>query len=298
MTVATTELRDAFEAWCNGDNSAGPLLVKEIEVLGRQVHSRYAHQAVSEQDAKDHGQTMLRRLWNQRAHKLADAALATDPILRFRLLRQAAVRGASEAEMERALGRPLDDDEREGLQGRIPTDGRTRSYLRQGFRNRFNRLLQQAQRVDQLDADRPVAAAVPSSPEFSEDALDLLERLLGDFEAWGNDRSNGSGTRNMQSLEELAWADRDGLSAQTITRKLQPELDGEALRKAGGTRGRAWRRARVRFHEFLEETRMTKDERDLVDEVRAAFDDRYRLRARSTVRKPSQTRPPAQRSDP
>jgi hypothetical protein len=131
--------------------------------------------------------------------------------------------------------------------------------------------------------------------------MDLLERLLGEFEDWGNDRSPGAaqpGTRNMQSLEELAWADREGLSARDITERVQPELEGEALRKAGAARGRAWRRARERFHIFIDEVRLKKHERGLVDEVRTAFDDRYRLRARKAVRKGGPPRPPAQRSDP
>jgi len=297
----TTPLRDAFEAWCAGDREAAPFLTAQLEDLGLKVLSRYSHQAVSASDVDDHIQVVMIRLWGQRTRKLDEAALTTDPLLRFKLLRQAAVRGADAAEMEQALGRPLDPYEEPALEGRIPTDGKVRAYLKQAFRNRFNRLLQQAKRQTEYDEARGVAAALPAAPRFSEEALDLLERVLGDFEDWGNARTPGAdqpGTRNVQSLEELAWADRDGLSARDITERLEPGLAPDALRRAGNTRGKAWRRARERFHAFLDEVRLKKDERALVDEVREAFDDRYRLRARSSVRKPEATRPPALRSDP
>lgn len=296
-----TPLRDAFEAWCDGDPARGPDLQGLLQALSRQVLSRYAHQSVSAADADDHIQTMLARLWNQRTEKLDESALTGDPALRCRLLRQAAVRGADRAAMEAALGRALDDEEAGCLGGRLASDGKVRAYFRQAFRNRYNRILQQHKRLTQLDVDRPLAAAAPAEPDFSEAALDLLERLLGEFEAWGNDRSPGSaqpGTRNMQSLEELAWAFRDGLSAWDISARTHADLDPEALRKAGEARGRAWRRARKRFHIFIDETRLTRHERALVDEVRAAFDDRYRLRARPGVRKPPPARPPAPRSAP
>lgn len=297
-----TPQRDAFEAWCAGDPSAGPALLALLQSLSRQILSRYAHQSVSAADADDHIQVVMTRLWDQRGRKLDEAALITDdPALRCKMLRQAAVRGADEAAMVNALGRALDDEEKASLSGRLGSEGSVRAYLRQAFRNRFNRILQQHKRTTQFDADRPIAAPPPSAPEFSEEALDLLERLLGEFEDWGNDRSSGAaqpGTRNMQSLEELGWAFRDGLSAQAITARLQPDLTGDALRKAGGARGRAWRRARERFHTFIDEVRLKRHERSLVDEVRVAFDDRYRLRARSAVRKQGAARPPAQRSDP
>lgn len=294
-------LRDAFEAWCGGDAEAGRELPERMHELGRQVFSRYRHQSVSEQDADDHGQRVLLRLWNQRAAKLDEAALATDDEHRLKMLRQAAVRGADADAMATALGRALTEAEAETVRRRIPTDGAARAYLRQAFRNRFNRLLQHHKRQVPLDTGRPVAAPVPAEPALSEEALDLLDRLIGEFEAWGNDRSPGAarpGTRNMQSLEELAWADREGLSAQELTARLQPDLEADALPKAGQTRGRAWRRARERFHVFVEETRLSKAERPLIPEVRRAFDDRYRLRRRAAVRKAPTTRPPALRSDP
>jgi DNA-directed RNA polymerase specialized sigma24 family protein len=294
-------LRDTLEAWCAGDHAGGHALREEVTALGRHVFSRYRHQSISEQDADDHAQTVLMRLWNQRSEKLNEAALATDDDHRLRMLRQAAVRGADADAMAAALGRPLRDDEVATTRGRIPTDGAARAYLRQAFRNRFNRLLQQNKRRVQLDADRPIAAAPQEAPRFSGEALDLLDRLLGTFEAWGNDRSPGGagpGTRNMESLEELAWAGRDSLSARDITALLDPDLGADALQRAGAARGRAWRRARERFHVFAGETRLSRQDRPLIPEVRRAFDDRYRLRRRAGVRKAPPARPPTPRSDP
>jgi hypothetical protein len=174
----------------------------------------------------------------------------------------------------------------------MDTEGRVRSYFRTSFANGFNRLLQQRKREVLAEPPPPKRAAGEEPAEiFAREVLDLLDRMLEGFEDWGNERSPGSGTRNLESLYELEWATRDRIGTREITQRLQPDLSGDALRKAAATRGKAWRRARERFHEYSLDFRFRgKDERDLRPEVLRAFDARFRIRRKSTVRNPGHGR--------
>ena len=261
MTVATTELRDAFEAWCNGDNSAGPLLVKEIEVLGRQVHSRppaRRQRTGCERPRPDDAAAPLEPAGPQtcgcnprRTPSSASACSARPPCAApVKPGWNAPSTVHSMTTSARSPGGSRPTVIRARTCGRASAIGSTACCSGHNASTSWMPTARWQPRCHQPGVLRGCAGPAGAA--------------AGRLRGMGQRPLERLGTRNMQSLEELAWADRDGLSAQTITRKLQPELD-EALHKAGGTRGRAWRRARV-GSEFLEETRMTKDERDLVDE--------------------------------
>ncbi len=294
-------LLEAFRAWCAGDASGYENLDAEMRRVGERVTRGYAHQGVSVQDCEDYTQTLYVRLYGDRRRKLEaieDQRGAED---HSKLVGQAALRGATALELERALGRPLTDAEEVARAGAIDTDARVRSYLRQAFVNRFNRLISKPS--PKPLADRLAVASMPPSRLLTAETLNLLGRILRGFEAWGNERSPGSatpGTRNMQSLRELEQAKELGLSATAMTRHLDPSLEGDALRRAAGARGRHWRRARERFHEYTDEVQLRGNERALLPEVRAAFDERFRIRrrpVREAVRKTNRQRPQSQGSE-
>jgi hypothetical protein len=285
------KLLRAFLGWCSGDASGEQILREGAMDLGRPIFRRSPQ--VSVDALEDVIQQGLWRLWRSKQRKLVELAAQCGLPDLEPLMRQAALRGALPEDVEQSIGRTLSDREHLLWVGRPSGDALVCAYLRQMLVNGLRDLLREAQAAP-VDLERLAAPEEEGADLRAAEAL--LDRLLPGFGPWSESRQRGSGPRNLEALEELEALSRLGSAGQGRGRSQDPALSAEEQEREAWSQQRRWSRARARLHEYLDELRLSPEERQHMPLVHALVDERFRIKDKAVRRSPLSPSAPLRKS--